>query len=147
MCETRFTNYGRRTAFHGRIVTFATFEDNDGVRALLQAGGSGKVLVIDGRGSVRRALCGGNVAALAAVHGWAGLVVNGCIRDAHEIADLDLGVKAVGATPLRPRPRGVGEADVPVRFGGVTFQPGAYLYADDDGVVVTEAAVHETPSS
>ena len=68
-----------------------------------------QVLVIDGRGSVRRALCGGNVAALAAVHGWAGLVVNGCIRDAHEIADLDLGVKAVGATPLRPRPRGVGE--------------------------------------
>ncbi|MFQ5617973.1 MAG: ribonuclease E activity regulator RraA [Rhodospirillales bacterium] len=143
VCELSFHDYAARNHFHGEIVTFSTFEDNKGVRDVLDRGGRGKVLVIDGRGSARRALCGGNIAAQAEKSGWAGIVINGRIRDAHEFADLDFGVKATGTTPRRPHQDGTGKAGVPVTFGGVTFRPGEYLYADGDGVIVSEAPVHD----
>jgi len=141
--ERSFNDYAAHNHFHGEIVTFNTFEDNKGVRDVLDRGGRGKVLVIDGRGSPRRALCGGNIAAQAQKSGWEGIVINGCIRDAHEFADLDFGVKATGTTPRRPNHGTIGKADVPVTFGGVTFRPGEYLYADGDGVIVSGAPVHD----
>ncbi len=143
VCELTFTDYAGRNHFHGHVVTFATFEDNKGVRDIFAEGGEGKVLVVDGRGSRRRALCGGNIAAAAHKHGWEGLVYNGCIRDQHEFADLDFGVKAIGATPMRPRTDGIAERGVALYFGGIVFNEGDYLYADADGVIVAPRKLHD----
>ncbi len=142
ICEIPFIDYAKRTHFHGTVVTFATYEDNKGVRAVMEQGGKGKVLVVDGRGSRRRALCGGNIAAEAQGHGWEGLVYNGCIRDQHEFTDLDFGVKAIGTTPLRPRHNGIAEVGVALYFGGIVINDGDYLYADVDGVIVTKGPLH-----
>ena len=142
VCEIPFRDYAKRDHFHGQVVTFATFEDNKGVRKILEQGGEGKVLVVDGRGSRRRALCGGNIAAEAKEHGWEGLIYNGCIRDQHEFADLDFGVKAIGTTPQRPRHDGIAEAGVALYFGGVVFNEGDYVYADADGVIVAKRPLH-----
>jgi regulator of ribonuclease activity A len=143
ICEIAFNDYGVRNHFHGRVVTFATYEDNKGVRAVLAEGGRGKVLVVDGRGSRRRALCGGNIAAEAQEHGWEGLVYNGCIRDQHEFADLDFGVKAIGTTPQRPRHDGIAKTGVTLHFGGIDINDGDYLYADADGVIVAAGPLHK----
>ncbi|MBI3113620.1 MAG: ribonuclease E activity regulator RraA [Rhodospirillales bacterium] len=143
VCEIAFNDYAGRNHFHGRVTTFATYEDNDGLRKILAEGGKGRVLVVDGRGSRRRALCGGNIAAEAAKHGWAGLVFNGCIRDSHEFAGLDIGVKAVGSTPQRPRHDGIGKAGVTLNFGGIAIRDGDYLYADADGVIVAAKPLHK----
>jgi len=143
VCEIAFNDYAGRDHFHGRITTFATYEDNKGIRDVLATGGRGRVLVVDGRGSRRRALCGGNIAADAAKHGWAGLVFNGCIRDQHEITGLDIGVKAIGATPQRPRQDGIGKAGVTLHFGGIAIGDGDYLYADADGVIVAPKPLHK----
>jgi regulator of ribonuclease activity A len=142
VCEIAFNDYAGRNRFHGRVTTFATYEDNKGIRNILAEGGKGRVLVVDGRGSRRRALCGGNIAAEAAKRGWAGLVFNGCIRDQHEFTELDLGVKAVGTTPQRPRQDGIGKAGVTLHFGGIAIRDGDYLYADVDGVIVAEKPLH-----
>ncbi len=96
VCELQFRDFGGRNHFHGRVVTYRGFESNKGLRAVLTEGGAGKVLVIDGRGSMRRALCGGNIAAEAHQYGWQGMVFNGAIRDSHEMIDLDMGIKALG---------------------------------------------------
>lgn len=143
VCQMSFNDYATRSHFHGQVVTFSTFEDNKGIRAILAEGGKGKVLVVDGRGSRRRALCGGNIAAEAEQHGWEGLVFNGCIRDQHEFADLDLGVKAVATTPMRPRVDGIAKRDVDLFFGGITIRPGDWLYADKDGVIVAGKKLHD----
>ncbi len=141
--EVVFHDYTGRSHFHGEVVTFATYEDNKGLRDLIARGGKGKVLVIDGRGSRRRALSGGNIAAEAEKHGWEGIVINGCIRDQHEFTGLKLGVKAIGTTPMRPRHDGIGREGMTLNFGGIQIQPGDYLYADQDGVIVTEQPAHE----
>ncbi len=143
VCELMFHDFAKRKCFHGEAVTFSTYEDNKGILDILRRGGAGKVLVVDGRGSQRRALCGGNIAEEAFSQGWSGLVFNGAIRDVHEFADLDFGVKAVKSTPMRPRTDGIGKADVVLRFGGIVVHPGDYVYADLDGVIVTERPVHE----
>ena len=137
VCEVAFKDLGAHTIFSGIIVTVATFEDNLNLREVLAGDGAGKVLVVDGGGSIRRALVGGNVAQLAAEKGWAGLIINGCVRDAHEIADAALGVKAIGTNPRRPLKNGIGTVGEAVKFGGVTFRPGEHVYADGDAVVVT----------
>lgn len=142
VCELQFRDFAARQHFHGEVVTFATFEDNKGILDVLKAGGVGKVLVIDGRGSMRRALCGGNIAAAACEHGWEGLVFNGAIRDSHEFADLDFGVKALGATAMPPRRGAGGRANEPLVIGGIAVNPGDYLYADRDAVIVLAAPVH-----
>ena len=143
VCETTFFDYAKRTHFHGQVVTFSTFEDNKGVREVMAEGGAGKVLVVDGQGSRRRALCGGNIAALAQEHGWEGLVYNGCIRDQHEFADLDFGGKAIGTTPMRPRIDGIAKIGVPLYFGGIVINDGDYLYADVDGIIVAAKPLHD----
>ena len=95
------------------------------------------MLVVDGGGSRRRALLGGNLGAAAVRNGWAGMIIHGCVRDSRELDDMSLGIRALGAIPLRSDKRGEGELDVPVRFAGVTFRPGDHVYADEDGVVVS----------
>jgi regulator of ribonuclease activity A len=100
------------------------------------------VLVVDGGGSLRRALVGGNLAALAHRNGWSGIVVHGCIRDAAEVAGTPLGVKALNTVPRKSATAGAGERGVPVTFAGVTFVPGAHLYADRDGIVVSDRDLH-----
>ena len=143
VCEIAFNDYARRNHFHGQVVTFSTFEDNKTVRDVLAGGGRGKVLVVDGRGSRRRALCGGNIAAEAQAHGWEGLIYNGCIRDCHEFVDLDFGVKAIGTTPMRPRWDGIAKTGVTLYFGGIVIKDGDYLYADVDGVIVAAKKLHD----
>lgn len=138
VCEPIFGDFGGRDVFHGPIATISTFEDNTKVWDVLRTGGKGRVLVVDGGGSLRAALVGANVAKLAADEGWAGLVINGCLRDVHETAAIDIGLKALATCPRRPRKEDMGVLEIPVSFAGVTFHPGEYLYADEDGIVVTK---------
>ena len=129
-------DFGARSRFCGEIVTVKCFEDNSLVRELVRSEGRGRVIVVDGGGSMRRALLGDLLAAKAVENGWQGLVINGCVRDVEILRSLDLGVKALGANPVKTDKRGEGQQDVPVDFGGVRIVPGRYLYADDNGVVV-----------
>lgn len=131
-------SYGGRRAFHGRIATLRVHEDNALVRSALEQPGEGRVLVIDGGGSLRRALVGDQLATLASSNGWTGIVVHGCIRDAAEIAVIDVGVLALATCPRRSEKRGVGEIDARVTFAGLTFVPGEHLWADEDGLVVSD---------
>ena len=132
-----FQRYGGRAAFCGEIVTLKIFEDNTLVREIFNEDGSGKVLVIDGGGSLRCALVGDQLAILAQKNGWAGVVVYGCIRDSGDINGIDLGVRALNTHPQKTVKKGIGDKNVAVTFGGVTFHPGEYLYADEDGVLVS----------
>ncbi|PKO83060.1 MAG: ribonuclease activity regulator protein RraA [Betaproteobacteria bacterium HGW-Betaproteobacteria-11] len=138
-----FSSYGGRHAFHGRIATLKIFEDNSLVRKTLETPGDGRVLVIDGGGSLRRALVGDQLATLALKNNWAGIVVYGCIRDARAIGEMAIGVFALATNPLKTPKRNTGEAEIPVIFGGVTFVPGEWLYADEDGVIVSADAIHQ----
>ena len=141
--EPMFASFGGRAAFHGRIATLKLFEDNSLVRNALASPGESRVLVIDGGGSLRRALVGDQLAALAAKNGWAGIVVYGCIRDSRAIEEMDIGVLAIGTHPMKTIKKHVGDADVVLNFGGVRFVPGEWLYADEDGVIVSGTAIHE----
>lgn len=136
VAEATFADYGGVSVFSGPIATVWAFEDNSQVRAELETPGEGRVLVVDGGASKRCALLGGNLAKLAGRNGWAGVIVNGCVRDRAEIAACEIGVKALGHMPRKSEKRGVGTAGVPVTFAGVTFRPGDILYADEDGIVV-----------
>jgi regulator of ribonuclease activity A len=135
VCLTQFRSYGA-TAFSGPISTVRCFEDNVLLRQLVSAPGNGRVLVVDGGGSLRCALVGDNIAALARGNGWAGIVINGCIRDVVALDELGLGIKALGANPRPSGKAGGGELDVPVSFGDVTFTPGEALHSDEDGIVI-----------
>ena len=136
-----FHSYGGRRAFGGPISTLKLFEDNSFVRKAVESAGNGRVLVIDGGASMRCALVGDQLAELAVRNGWAGIIVYGCIRDSKAIGGMDLGVFALGTHPRKTVKRNVGEVDVPVSFGGVSFVPGHHVYADEDGVVVSETAL------
>ena len=138
IAEPVFGDYGDELRFSGPIVTLKVFEDNTLVRKVLEEPGEGRILVVDGGGSTRCALLGDQLAELAEENGWAGVVVNGCIRDSAAINDIGIGVKALGVHPLKTVKRKTGERNVPVRFAGVTFRPGYYLYADEDGLIVSE---------
>ncbi len=131
-----FKAYGGRAHFGGPVVTVKCFEDNTVVKAVLETPGEGRVLVVDGGGSLRRALVGGNIAAAAARNGWAGVVIDGCVRDLAELNARDVGIRALGLMPLPTERRGEGQRDLPVQIQGVTVSPGDWLYADDDGIVV-----------
>lgn len=137
IAEPIFKDYGGELAFSGPIVTIQVYEDNVLIRRAMEEPGEGCVLVIDGGGSLRRALVGDIMASLAKRNGWGGILINGCIRDAVELGRLPIGIKALNSMPLRPKKEGKGQRDVPVQFAGVTFAPGHYLYADADGVVVS----------
>jgi regulator of ribonuclease activity A len=135
-CETQFRQYGSYTAFAGPIETVRCFRDNALVKRLLNTAGEGRVLVVDGGGSLASALMGDLIAASAVERGWAGVVIYGAVRDVPALRTLELGVKALGSNPLRSAKAGAGEVGVPVTFGGVTFTPGDWLYSDEDGIVV-----------
>jgi regulator of ribonuclease activity A len=132
-----FRHFGAAAAFHGEIVTVKVFEDNQLVRTALSQDGTDRVLVIDGGGSLRTALVGDRIAQLACDNHWAGMVINGCIRDSVEINEIAIGIRALDTNPARPAKDGAGETMLPVSFGGVIFVPGEFLYADEDGVVVS----------
>lgn len=138
VAEPIFRDYGAEPMFEGEIHTLKVFEDNTLVRAALEKDGTGKVLVVDGGGSLRCALVGDNLAALAIKNGWRGIVVYGCIRDSKPIGTMKVGVKALNTNPTKSIKRNEGQENIPVRFAGVDFKPGAYLYADEDGIVVSE---------
>jgi regulator of ribonuclease activity A len=135
ICDPGLSGFGGRARFSGRISTIKCFEDNSLVREALAEPGDGRVLVVDAGGSMRCAMLGDMLAANAVENGWSGVVMNGLIRDSAEIAGMGLGVKALGTHPLKSVKKGVGERDVPVRFAGVTFIPGEFVYADEDGIV------------
>lgn len=134
--QSMFHRYGRLTSFDGPIATVKCYEDNSKVREALSEPGDGRILVVDGGGSQRRALLGDMLGELAVRNGWKGIVINGAIRDSAAINELELGVRALGTIPLKTHKRGDGQRDVSVSFAGVTFRPGEHLYADADGIVV-----------
>jgi regulator of ribonuclease activity A len=136
--EPLFRDFGGKQAFSGRIVTIRCMEDNSRVREQVESEGTGKVLVVDGGGSLRHALLGDVLAEKAVANGWAGLLIHGGLRDVEVLANLPLGVKALAPTPMKTDKRGLGDVDVPVRFAGVSFVPGQWLYADANGVIVAE---------
>lgn len=139
IAEPMFRSYGGRLVFDGPIATLKVHEDNVLVRKTLEEPGGGRVLVIDGGGSLRCALVGDQLAALAVANGWSGIVVYGCIRDSADIATLGVGVVALATHPKKSEKRGAGVAGVPVTFAGVTFVPGHHVWVDHDGIAVTEA--------
>ncbi|MFN3587166.1 MAG: ribonuclease E activity regulator RraA [Moraxellaceae bacterium] len=141
VCEPMFAAFGGRDAFGGEIVTVKCHEDNSRVKELLATPGKGKVLVVDGGGSLRCALLGDMIGESAVQNGWEGVLVYGCVRDVDALAELDLGVQALAAIPLKSVRKGVGEVGLPVTFAGVTFQPGEFVYIDNNGVVVASRAL------
>jgi regulator of ribonuclease activity A len=137
-----FKDFGQRRAFSGPIATVKCFEDNSLVRKSLGQPGDGRVLVVDGGGSVRCALVGDRLAALGRDNGWAGIVVFGCIRDSEELATIDIGIKALGTNPRKSVKREEGQSQIPLRFADVRFEPGSFLYADPDGIVISASKLH-----
>ncbi|MGY4828849.1 ribonuclease E activity regulator RraA [Sphaerotilaceae bacterium SBD11-9] len=131
-----FHDYGKRIKFAGPVTTVKCFEDNSLVKAALDTPGQGRVLVVDGGASLRRALVGGNLGAAGAKNGWAGIVVDGCVRDSAELAACELGIRALALMPLPTEKRNEGQRDVAVQIQGVWVRPGDWLYADEDGIVV-----------
>ncbi|CAI0540831.1 unnamed protein product [Linum tenue] len=134
-----FTIYGQARIFSGPIVTLKVFEDNVLVREVLDTKGEGRVLVVDGGGSMRCPLMGGNICRRAHDNGWAGVVVNGCVRDVDEINGCGIGVRALGSHPIKPNKRGHGERGVHVHIAGTLIRDGEWLYADSDGILVSKS--------
>lgn len=137
-----FRDFGASHRFAGPVVTVKCFEDNSLVKAAVDAPGDGRVLVVDGGASLRRALLGGNLGAAAARNGWAGVVVDGCVRDVVELALCQIGIRALASMPWPTEKRGEGLRDVAVQIQGVWVRPGEWLYADEDGIVVSSSALH-----
>ena len=131
-------NFGGNNCFHGKISTIKCHEDNSFVADAVREEGDGSVLVVDGGGSLRCALLGDNLAAIAASNSWEGIIVFGCVRDVVALKDISLGIQAIAPHPMKSVKRQVGLRDVEVSFGGVSFIPGQYVYADDNGVIVSE---------
>lgn len=129
-------NFGGVDSFGGEIVTVKCFEDNSIVKEQVAQPGQGKVMVVDGGGSMRNALLGDMLAEKASENGWEGLIIYGCIRDVDVIRQTKLGVQAISTNPRKTEKRGIGDLNIPVTFGGITFVPGQYVYADNNGVIV-----------
>ena len=139
--EPMFKNFGAKERFSGEIVTLKCHEDNSKVRELAGQDVTGKVLVVDGSGSLKRALLGDMLAEKAAANGWEGMVIYGCIRDVNAIATINVGVQALAAHPMKTEKRGLGDINQEVSFGGVTFIPGHFIYADSNGILVAPHAL------
>ena len=136
-----FKDYGAKRIFHGPISTVKAHEDNSLVRTALEEPGEGRILIIDGDESLRCAMLGDMLAKLGMENGWSGIIVFGCIRDADVIATIDIGVKALNTNPRKSLKRGLGDRDIPVSFAGITFNVGEYVYADTDGIIVSEKKI------
>ncbi len=139
--EPMFNNYGGRRAFYGEIVTVKCHEDNSVLKAQASTPGHGKVMVVDGGGSLRCALLGDLIAAKAVENGWQGLIIYGCIRDVDAIGQLDLGVQALRTVPIKSVRKDRGDLNIAITFGGVNFLPGEYVYADNNGIIVSAKAL------
>ncbi len=135
--EPLLSNFGGRTSFGGEIVTIKCHEDNSLIATHVNDGGTGKVLVVDGGGSLRCGMLGDNLAEKAASNGWEGIIIYGCIRDVDIIGEIDLGVQALASHPMKSVKKNIGELNVPVSFGGVSFHPGHFVYADNNGIIVS----------
>lgn len=135
-CDTQFRQLGGRAEFAGPISTVRCFEDNALLKSVLSEPVDGGILVIDGAGSLHTALVGDVIAELARSNGWAGLIINGAVRDSAALRGMDIGIKALGTNPRKSTKTGAGERDVEITLGGVTFVPGEIAYSDDDGIVV-----------
>lgn len=142
--EPVFERFGGRDAFFGPAETVRTHEDNSRVREAVREPGEGRVLVVDGGGSLKRSLLGGDLAGQAAANGWAGVLINGAVRDIAELEAEPLGVLALALTPMKTEKRGIGERGVPVSIAGATVNPGDWLYVDRDGAIVAREPLHET---
>lgn len=140
-----FQHFGGVRRFAGSVDTVQCFEDNSLVKQALERAGQGRVLVVDGGGSLRKALVGGNLAAAAARNGWAGVLVYGCVRDNAELAASAVGIAALGLVPMPTQKRGAGQSGVVLTVAEVRVAPGDWLYADEDGVVVAATALHSSP--
>jgi regulator of ribonuclease activity A len=138
-CDVQFRQFGGRTEFAGPITTVRCFQDNALLKSVLSQPGAGGVLVVDGDGSLHTALVGDLIAELARSNGWAGVIVNGAVRDAAALRGIDIGIKALGTNPRKSTKTGAGERDVEITLGGVTFVPGEIAHSDDDGIVVVAA--------
>lgn len=134
-----FNNYGGKRIFYGKIVTVSCINDNSKVKELVAQNGSGKVMVVDGKASMTRALLGDMLAEQAIENGWQGIVINGCIRDSGTIATLPIGVKALACCPIKTEKLGQGEINTPISFAGLTFNPGQYIYSDSNGLAISKA--------
>jgi regulator of ribonuclease activity A len=139
--ELQFRNFGAIKQFGGQVVTIKCHEDNSLVKQCVDEAGLGRVIVVDGGGSQRRALLGDMLAEKAAANGWAGLVINGVIRDVDEIGQTNLGVQALGTCPIKTEKLGVGQRDITIQMGGVDIAPGDYVYADNNGIIVSKRAL------
>ena len=137
-CEIQFAQFGGRARFAGPIRTIVTHEDNALVKRLAGEPGNGSVLVVDGGGSLRTALVGDKIAGSAAANGWVGLVLYGAVRDTVVLRTIAIGIKALGSNPWTSAKAGTGLVDVPITIGGTTFHPGAWLYSDEDGIVIAD---------
>jgi len=136
--ETQFVSFGQKRIFSGQAVTIKCFEDNSLVKSELAKPGKGKVLVVDGGGSYRRALIGDMIAESAVNNAWEGIIINGVARDVGTINTLNIGVKALGSCPIKTDKRGIGDLNIPLRFSGVNIKPNDWIYADENGVLVSE---------
>ncbi|MEH6799620.1 MAG: ribonuclease E activity regulator RraA [Pseudomonadales bacterium] len=139
--EPIFSNFGGHDSFGGEIVTVKCHEDNSIVKEQVDNDGTGKVMVVDGGGSFRRALLGDMLAEKAAKNGWEGIIVYGCVRDVDVLAQTPLGIQALASHPMKTDKRGIGDLNVVVSFAGVTFRPGEYVYADNNGIIVSPKAL------
>jgi regulator of ribonuclease activity A len=135
-CDLQFRQFGGRSAVTGAAVTVRCFQDNALLKSVLSEPGEGRVLVVDGGGSLHTALMGDLIAGLGVANGWAGVIINGAVRDVAALRALPLGIKALGSNPRKSTKTGAGERDVAVEFGGCRFTPGARVFSDDDGIVV-----------
>ncbi len=136
--EPMFSNFGGCASFAGQLTTLKCFEDNGLIREVLEQDGLGRVLLVDGGGSLRRALIDAELASLAEENEWEGIVVYGCVREVDELEDMSIGIQALASIPVGAASQGIGEVDIPVNFGGVTFLPEDYLYADNTGVILSQ---------
>ncbi|WP_217576591.1 ribonuclease E activity regulator RraA [Streptomyces sp. GbtcB7] len=136
-CTTQFRLFGARTSFEGTVTTVKCHEDNVILKATVGEPGAGRVLVVDGGGSLSAALMGDVIAGLAASNGWEGVIIHGAVRDVEALSKVDLGIKALGSNPRKSRKDGVGDKDLEISFGEVTFTPGCHLYSDADGILLT----------
>lgn len=141
VCAPLFRSYGGKARFAGPIATIKCFEDNSRVREMANERGDGRVLVVDAGASLRRAVLGDQIAANAVKNGWAGFLIFGALRDSAAIGALPLGAFAMGTCPLKTDKRGEGQRDLTVQFAGVTFHPGDWVYADEDGVIVARRSL------
>lgn len=137
VCSPIFKSYGANDTFSGKISTVQVHNDNSLVKLALSEPGEGKVLVVDGGAALTRSLVGDMNAAAGTKNGWAGILVNGCIRDSHEISKIPIGIKALGTVPRKTDKNNIGKRDLPVAFANVRFYPGHYIYSDHDGIVVS----------